>query len=29
VLFRSVYCMFTDKVYGGSRTPSTPAIKGA
>jgi len=24
-----VYCMFTDKVYAGGRTPSTPAIKGA
>ena len=24
-----VYCMFTDKVYGGSKTPSAPAMKGA
>jgi transcription elongation factor Elf1 len=24
-----VYCMFTDKVYGGSRTSPTPALKGA
>jgi transcription elongation factor Elf1 len=24
-----VYCMFTDKLYGASRRPSTPAVKGA
>jgi transcription elongation factor Elf1 len=24
-----VYCMFTDKVYGGSRKSPAPAIKGA
>jgi transcription elongation factor Elf1 len=24
-----VYCMFTDKIYGGSRKPSAPSIKGA
>ena len=24
-----VYCMFTDKIYGGSRKSSAPAIKGA
>ena len=24
-----VYCMFTDKIYGESRRPSAPAIKGA
>jgi transcription elongation factor Elf1 len=23
-----VYCMFTDKIYGASRKPSTPEIKG-
>ena len=22
-----VYCMFTDKIYGGSRKPSTPTIE--
>ncbi len=24
-----VYCMFTDKLYGVSRRPSTPTVKGA